>query len=70
MFGDGWKNHIMLQHDPEWANETYLNDDLKSSKTTSFINMVFTDDRKRSLSRKMISHSFDYSQSGSVDIEH
>lgn len=57
----------MHQYDVERAHGTSLNDYLKFLDTMSFENMVIANDRKQSLSRQMISHSFDYFQSGSVE---
>ena len=42
-------------------NETYLDDNLKLSKTMSFENRVFKNDRQQSLLRTMKLESFDYS---------
>ena len=47
VFGEWWKNHILHQHViKKKENETYLDDNLKLSKTMSFENRVFKNDRQ------------------------
>lgn len=64
------KNDEKTTYDVDKGTGAYMNDYLNFSKTMSFENLVIANDKKQSLSRQIISRSFDTCKVGVLKVEH